>query len=246
MKNVKKEVFILFFLLVITSNVFALDFMKPATLDENYTIIQTCASCTFVNITISNTNGILEANVEMIDNGSGNWIYFFTPTVASRHDVTGEGDKSGIDTSFATFFEVTPSGKVASTGDSILYGLFSLILFGLIALISFFIVVIPAENDKDDSGFETKIIRLKYVRVLLIFILYPLMILLFNFLNGLAVNFSALSMFAGILGFIFETMLRLSWPFTFLIITWIVVMLIHDTNINRQLKKWDNFDLNKI
>ncbi len=237
-----KNIFILFLLLIVTTNVSALDILKPATLNESYTIIQVCASCTYVNITVSISSGILQSNIEMIDNGSGNWIHTMIPTVSSRHDVTGKGDKDGIDSAFATYFEVTPSGKIASTGDSILYTLFTIISFGWICLLSFFILTMPSGNEKDDSGFEGKVIKIKYFRVVLIFLLWPSFIILLNFLNGLANNFTNLSMFAGTLGFLFETMLRLSWPFTIIIIAWIIIMLVHDTNINKQLDRFAKFD----
>ena len=100
----------------------------------------------------------------------------------------------------------------------------------------------PNQNEKDDRGFETKVIRLKYLRVVFIFLLYPLIILLLNFLNGLAVNFTALSMFSGILGFLFQTMMSLSWAFTVVIIFWIIVLLVHDTNVNKQLDRFENFN----
>ncbi|GAH88979.1 unnamed protein product, partial [marine sediment metagenome] len=206
------------------------------------TIIQVCSTCTFVNITISTSRGIIESNIETTNNGSGNWIYALTPTVSSRHDVTGVGDKDGVDSAFATYFDVTPSGKISSTGDSILYALFTLISFGWICLLSFFILIMPSSNEKDDKGFEGKVIKIKYFRVLLISFLWPSIILLLNFLNGLAINFTALSMFAGTLGFLFETMLRLAWPFTIIIIAWIIVMLIHDTNVNKQLDRFDKFN----
>lgn len=240
-KNIKSIV-VLFFILIAVANVSALDILKPATLDKEYTILQTCASCSYVNMTVSNVDGILLSNIVMTNNGSGVWTSTITPTVASRHDVTGQGDKDGTDTSFATYFEVTPSGKVASTGDSILYSLFTIICFGWICLLSFFIITIPSDNERDDEGFEGRVVKIKYLRVLLIFILYPSLILLLNFLNGLATNFTALSMFSGILGFLFEMMLRLSWPFTVIIIAWIIYYLIHDTNIKRQLDKFDKFD----
>lgn len=242
MKQNLKQIFVILLLLIVVTNVSALDILKPATLNESYTIIQVCGTCTFVNVTVSTSSGIIESNKEMVNNGSGNWIYSLTPTVSSRHDVTGVGDKDGVNSAFATFFEVTPSGKVASTGDSILYALFAIISFGWICLLSFFIITMPSGNERDDEGFEGKVLKIKYFRVLLIFFLYPSLILLLNFLNGLATNFVALSMFSGILGFLFETMLRLSWPFTVLIIAWIIVMLVHDTNVNKQLDRFDKFD----
>ncbi len=240
-KNIK-SILVLFLLIIVITNASAVDILKPAKLNEEYIIIQTCASCTYVNITVSNVNGILVSNQPMTDNESANWIYTITPTINSRHDVTGQGDKDGVDEGFVTFFEVTPSGKISSTGDSILYTLFTLISFGWICLLSFFIIAMPSGNERDDVGFEGKVVKIKYFRVLLISFLYPSIILLLNFLNGLAVNFTALSMFSGTLGFLFEIMLRMAWPFTILIITWIVIMLIHDTNVNRQLEKLNKFE----
>ncbi len=248
MNNKTKTIFVLFLFLIVITNVSALDsfntlnVLKPAAFNESYTIIQVCATCTFVNVTISTSSGIIESNVNMTNNGSGNWIYNITPTVSSRHDVTGIGDINGANSAFATFFEVTPTGKTLSTGDSVLYFLFSIISFGWICLLSFFILTMPSSNEKDDDGFEGKVVRIKYFRVLLIFFLYPSLILLLNFLNGLAINFTVLSMFAGILGFLFETMLRVSWPFTIIIIFWIIAMLVHDTNISKQLDRFDKFD----
>ncbi len=240
-KNIK-SIFVILLLLIVVTNASALDVLKPATFNESYTIIQVCASCTFINITVSTSGGIVESNVAMVNNGSGNWFHVITPVVSSRHDVTGVGDKEGIDSVFATYFDVTPSGKVASTGDAILYSLFTTISFLWICLLSFFIITIPSSNEKDDSGFEGKVIKIKYFRVLLIFLLWPSLIILLNFLNGLASNFTALSMFAGTLGFFFEIMLRLSWPFTVIIIAWIIVMLVHDTNINKQIDRFDKFN----
>ncbi len=91
-------------------NVSALENLKPAKLNEPYVITQTCASCTFVNASISNQNGIVRNNIELSNNGSGVWTFTYIPTIVGRHDVTGFGDLDGTNTSFATFFEVTPSG----------------------------------------------------------------------------------------------------------------------------------------
>lgn len=242
MKNTLKYAAVLFIVGMFIMNVSAASILKPAKVDQNYTILQTCASCTFVDVTVSNVDGIVFSNRGMISNGSGVWLYTIIPTTISRHDVTGVGDPSGINKSFVTFFEVTPSGKVASTGDSILYSLFSIMIFGVILVLTFFIIAIPSDNEKDDEGFDTKILRIKYVRIVLIFLLYPLLILLLNFLNGLAVNFTALSMFSGILGFLFTGMMTLSWPFTVVMIVWIIIMLIHDTNVSKKLDKAFAFD----
>lgn len=242
MKTQIKYLALVFIIILVTTSVSAVDVLKPAKLDANYTVIQTCASCTSVNITISNVNGIVTSNQEMTDNGSGVWVFDIVPTITSRYDVTGIGDLDGEESSFVTFFPVTPSGKISATGDSILYALFTFMIFGAIFIISFIIFTLPSTNEKDEQGFENKIVKLKYIRIIFLFLLWPLTILLLNLLNGLATNFSALSLFSGILGFLFESMLRLSWPFTVIIIAWIIFMLVHDTNVNKLLDKFDRFN----
>lgn len=237
MRNLSFLFIILTTILLMSTISGQLDILKPAKVNQSYNILQTCATCTSINITISNVNGIITSNQPMTNNGSGVWNYSFTPTEISRHDVTGVGDLDGSPTSFATYFEVTPSGKVASTGDSMLYIMFSAMLFGLIFSLAFFVFTMPKRNERDDSGMEYKIVKVKYIRIFFIALIYPLTILLLNFLNGLAVNFSALTMFAGILGFMFSVMLSLAWIFTVIIIIWIVVLLIHDTNVNKQIDK---------
>lgn len=241
--KIKYLIILLAIVLLIPTPIGAVEVLKPAEFNQTYVVIQTCASCTYVNVTISNINGIIVANQAMTNNGSGVWTFNLTPTTLSRHDVTGLGDLDGSDTSFATFFEVTPSGKVPSTGDSLLYVLFSIILFAIIFALSFFVFAMPSKNPKDERGFETEVIKIKYIRIIFIVFIYVLTILLLNFLTGLAVNFSSLTLFAGILGFLFEIMMRLSWAFTVIMIAWIVVMLIHDSNLNKQLKKIMNLRL---
>jgi len=116
----------MFFVLVLLSFVSALDKLPTAKLNQEYTITQTCASCSYVNISVKNLNGFVLNNVGMNENGSGVWTYDYTPTENGRYDVIGKGDLSGTDTSFATYFEVTPSGFTGTLGFYILIFILSL------------------------------------------------------------------------------------------------------------------------
>ena len=242
--KMKKKYFILIVGIFLIGFVSALISLPPAKLNQEYIIKQTCSSCTHINITISNINGIILNNVEMSNNGSGTWVYDFTPTILGRHEVTGEGDLDGTNTGFATYFPVTPNGEEISTGQSILYVIFIGILFGLIIMLFYFIVVMPKDNERNERGEIIKILKLKYLRIFLISLLYPLIIILLNLTNGLAVNFSTLSMFSGILGFLFGVMLRGAWVFTLIIIFWVLYNLIKDSNVKKNIKKLGRFRLN--
>lgn len=248
-----KKLFFLFVLVFLVGLVSA-SAPKLGTFKQNNEIelIQTCTingtfcdSCNITSIDYPNGTRII-SDIEMTKR-NGDFNYTLTDnytTVLGNYKVNGYCDYgSDVKKAWVYYFEVTPTGKTASTGDSILYSLFSIILFGIIFTLSFFVFTMPTRNERDEQGFEFKIIRLKYIRVFFIVLIWGLIILLLNFLNGLAVNFSTLTFFAGILGFLFEVMLRLTWPFVVIMILWVIFMGIHDSNLKKQLKKFENMRL---
>ena len=81
----------------------SLDTLTPATLNKEYTVLQTCSDATWINLTISNTNGIILFNKEMTYNGTV-WEYKFTPDTLGRHDVNYLTD--GCEKSNTAYFEV--------------------------------------------------------------------------------------------------------------------------------------------
>lgn len=108
------------FALLSSSLVSALDDLGTFKQNTCVRVAQTCASCTYVNISsISNSynNDTLISNVEMTSFGNGEWYYNFCSTgVIGRYDVRGKGDLDGTATSFATYFEITPSGFQGTLG----------------------------------------------------------------------------------------------------------------------------------
>jgi len=81
-------------------------------------ISQTCATCTYVNISSisSNKNSNLISNVEMIYFGNGEWRYEFCNTSdLGRYDVKGMADINGVNASFAVYFEITASGECSQS-----------------------------------------------------------------------------------------------------------------------------------
>ena len=97
-------------------------------------ISQTCATCTYVNISSvsSNKNSNLLTNVEMADFGNGEWRYEFCSTSEiSRYDVKGQGDVNAVDSTFAVYFEITPSGFIDTLG---FYIVLLIVLGGIVIL----------------------------------------------------------------------------------------------------------------
>ena len=97
-------------------------------------VSQTCATCTYVNISSIGNNeySTLVSNVPMTSIGNGEWRYTFCNTsIIGRYDVRGQGDINGVDTTFSTYFDITPSGFLNNIGFYLLILVFSL---GIIVL----------------------------------------------------------------------------------------------------------------
>jgi hypothetical protein len=98
-------------------------------------ISQTCASCSYVNISsISNReNSSLILNQPMINIGNGEWRYNFCYTeFLGRYDVKGQGDINGVGEGFATYFITSINGEddVEDKGLAFVFvGIFFIILF---------------------------------------------------------------------------------------------------------------------
>jgi len=122
--NYSASIFLFLFIFLFSFNfVSSLDTLKPAELNKEYTILQTCSDATYINISVSNSQGLLISDGEMIKNGSV-WTYDITPSVIGRHDVGYESD--GCEKSGASYFEVTPDGFVGTLGFFILILVLSL------------------------------------------------------------------------------------------------------------------------
>jgi hypothetical protein len=212
-------------------------------LGDDISLLQICGTCTYNNITsvhvTQNTTKIIE-NLPMTRDGS---VYNLTLTsdqasVLGEYIVNGIGDLDGTNTVWNYNFFVTHTGFTLTTGESVLYFLMTIVLFILIFIIFYLIFTLPSKDERDpNKGFIIRIVKLKYLRMVLIGIVYPLIIVVLNLLNGLAVNFATLNIFAGVIGFIFLAMLRVAWVYTIIIILWILYNLLRDTKAKDLIRK---------
>lgn len=215
---------------------------------ENVKLYQTCNNCTYCNLTsinYPNSSAIL-SNVAMIQQGT---YYYYNlnggnTTLIGDYNYCYDCGNAVEKETGCLDFSITSTGTELSNGESILYAIFIIIIFGGLLLLFYFIIVLPSENEENDRGTIIGIVKLKYLRIFLIAMMYPLIIILLNLLNGLAVNYTTLTMFSGTLGFLFEVMLRGAWVFTIVIIIWIVYLLVQDSNVKKQLSKLGRFRIN--
>jgi len=122
----KKLLLILLIGIFLFSGVNALDNQGTGTEGENFTFVQTCEDATYITLsTIQFPNRSVEIiNTNMTSMGGGSFQYNLTDIVNGRYDLTGISD--GCEKTFATYFEVTPTGSNFDTSQGITT--FSLIL----------------------------------------------------------------------------------------------------------------------
>ena len=141
----KIYIFLLCFLMAITvSSAESIGQRQDAQVGAPYIISQPCATCTGINITVLTKNGIVVENAAMSNNGS-TWIYNFTPNSSLRHDVNGNGDKDGLDSSFAFWFDATLSGEQNTT---------TIIISDIILLLVFISILLIINNTHKKTDFE--------------------------------------------------------------------------------------------
>jgi len=126
-KNIVVTLLLVFSMMFVTSE--SIGQRQDAQLNTTYIISQPCATCSFMYISVYNKDGKVVDNVAMTNNGSS-WEYNFTPNDTLRYDVNGFGDKDGLNSSFAFWFDTTLSGEQNNT--TIIISDLFLLLFVLI------------------------------------------------------------------------------------------------------------------
>lgn len=136
MKKIFITIFISLFLISLASAQ-SLDSLGTYKQGEKVRITQVCADASYVNISsVSYPNSsIASSNMEMASAGSGEFYFdFYNTSTFGRHDVRGISD--GCDKTFATYFDVTPSGTKVESALSIPF-LLPIVLMIIVALFSF-------------------------------------------------------------------------------------------------------------
>ncbi len=120
---------------------------SPVKQNECVTLKQVCASCSFVNVSLTYPNSTLAlSNIPMVDSGGALWTYeFCNTTELGRYDINGVGDLEGVNTGFdVLYFIVSPSGSVLDSASSTT--LFGSLLVMLILSVIFIIMAMKTES----------------------------------------------------------------------------------------------------
>ena len=149
---------ILFLMLILMCGLVASEVndYSPVKHNECVTLKQVCASCSFVNVSLTYPNSTLAlSNEPMVNSGGALWTYDFCNTTSlGRYDISGVGDLEGTNTGFdILYFEVSPSGSILNSASSIT-------LFGSLLVMVILYTVVTIQQvlfgfDNIVSGIET-------------------------------------------------------------------------------------------
>ena len=208
------------------------------TVNEEINLIQTCANCTFNNITSvtgSNSQEII-GNFPMTKTGS---VYNFTlssgnVTQLGEYIINGIGDLDGIDTVWNYNLFVTPNGQDFTTGKAISYLGFIIILLFTFLLTIYGSYKVRWKHLKSD---EDKIITINHFRYLKVF-LFTIAYFELMFLFGLSYKFFSeanIEGFTQFFNFIYQLFLNIMYPLMVFLIIVVFAIWINNKNLSKRL-----------
>lgn len=223
----------IFFITFISSSIY----LDPVSKNDCVELAQTCENCTFVyltKITFPNET-IIYPNSPMTKNDVNYNYTFCTTDILGDYSYTVKGDKNGVNRTEEGYFTVNPLGVSLGTDKSILYGVLLFFMFIINIFVLYVIFSLSLENYKNNYDEPIGISIKKYTKIFLIGIFYALVILTLNLANSVA-NSLTLSTFAGIIGGMFEIMIRGAWVWTVIIMIWIFITMWKDNQLIKEIK----------
>ena len=219
-------------------------------LGEDINLIQTCDNCTFNNITSvlypNSTQTISE--FEMTKTGT---VYNFTLssdniTVIGTYIVNGFGDLDGIDTVWNYNFEITQTGFLLETSESILYIVILIATFVLFLGFLYPAITLPYSNKTNEDGSITRIAKAKYIKLLSIWFAYGFLMWFLQTLNLISISFIKLTNLTNFITNIFTYSWGISVGFTFFIVFLIFIESWKDIILSNTIKKFGKALPNKL
>jgi len=232
--------YILILLLISISLVGAIDCQGTYKADTEIGLIQTCDSCTYVNLSsISYPNGTTSnINKNMTRVGT---TYNYTLPDSSQTGIiffSALGDKNTILTEETLCIEITKTGTKLENSEAVIYLILVVAIFILFAISFYFMIAIPYSNEVALSGAVIQVTRLKYVKMFFFMLTWVLFVWFLNILIGLSNNFVALTMYYGFFGFMFENMTKLTLPIGIFLIVLGFFEIVRDANIQKNISKF--------
>lgn len=228
-------IFIFILLISFTSSLESLGIYKQG---ECLDVRQTCVTCSFVNISLTNPNStIVLNNIGMSDQGAGVWIKEFCGTsTAGRYDVVGVGDLDGTDTGFAYFFRITATGAELTQAKAVSYIIILIISILIFLGLLFVGIKLPSKNKSDElTGYIIAVSNLKYLKTFILGLSYLSMVWISYFTWMIVYAFLDFGFLSSLFKIIFYTLAISTFPLFVLYVYFTITNFIKDKDISELL-----------
>jgi hypothetical protein len=138
----------------------------------------------------------------------------------------------------SVFFRVASNNSTTETSESIFYFLVTLIIFFFFIGMAVITYIMPYNNKRNEKGEIFFIPKTKYIKLVLIPITYALFVWLLNLLVGISDNFITLGMYYGLITFLFNVCITLSYPLLIFVLIIAVYNILKDIEVHKQIKKF--------
>lgn len=239
MVNNKLFFFIAFLLLVLPSINAEVQTLGTFIVDSNINLIQVCDNCTYVNLTsvkLPNST-IISYNINMTEVQS-TYNFTFTQTdTLGNYIYTTCGDPDGVFTCSSINFEVTNSGSIISTGESIIYIIFTIMILFTFLICLWGAVTIPFKNQVNAEGKIVSVNDLKYLKIFLIVVCYLLLFFIFGITRSITANFLFLNGANKVFHWLYSMMLATLFPAMVLTLLFTIILYIQSKKLKEALMR---------
>lgn len=198
-----------------------------------------CDRCNISSVDLPNGTIALQ-NLEMTKRDSD-----FNFTIANtsledlgRYRVNGFCDfGSDVRKTWVYVFDVTATGNILSTGESIIYVIFLVAIIFTFMIALFGAVKIPFRNRKDPLGNIIDTNNMKFLKIFLIAICYALLMFIFGVTRSILANYLFLNGAFKVFNWLFYLMLAFVWPLIVLSFLFTLLLVLDNRKIQNALER---------
>lgn len=199
--------------------------------------IKTILNSTQANLsTISYPNSTMIIVEESMTKNGRTFNYSFCDTDLQGKYIYDYYDDEG--NVYVNDFIINRQGRDLSEGESLLYIFLSITIFFIFLVSLYFTIAMPYKNKVNGQGYVFMITKLKYFKLVLIFITYALFTWFLNLLIAVSDNYIDLGLYYGFLGYFFLTLMHLQAPLFFILVVVMLFEIIRDSNLQKLITKY--------
>ena len=224
--------FIMGFLFLVNFATAQLDSYGTKQVNQQFTFCQVCGDATYITLlSIETPNSTTQINSNMTAQGTGQFCYNYTPNQLGRYDFRGVSD--GCTQEFATYVDVTYTGKELTSEEVSMYIIILLFLIGILVYLIFLYPSLP-KHKANEEGYVIDVAQLSYLRPIMIGVMW----ILIMSITYIVANITVAYITTGFLGtFIFGIWTLMMYS-NFLIIPLWLIYIINDFYKTAKLKEF--------